>query len=311
MSLQANVELEPHIVQNLVETHYGYHVKQLKKVRAVYRLETDQGIVAFKNARKMRDIHFIDAVIQHLHANGFKKIPTLRRMSSGKLMLGYRGDAYMLEEWLPEQVREVPPKQDDWLYPAGKALATFHEAISSFPASQIPQGRIRTAWRDWLFYHYQKTNRTCSYEQAEARDWLVGQMQLAYQLSEQRRETADYHLCHGSLHQENIMIDTSGEVWLIDYERFTYDETAKDLAQLLDYHFHYHQWNRTAIEQLFGGYESVRSLQDSDIISFCSRIMVPEKIIRAYQSGKSLRKIREQAVEKEQVLRALFPSLWN
>jgi Ser/Thr protein kinase RdoA (MazF antagonist) len=306
VNLQANIELDPYIVQQLVETYYGYKVKKIQKVRAVYQLETDQGIVGFKNARKMKDIRFIQAVIEHLFTHGFSKIPTLRKTLSGKLLLRYQGEVYVMEEWL-QHVREVSSEQEDWLYPVGKSLATYHQAVDSFPENRIPKERIRAPWNEWLVYQYRKIIRT---EATETKDWLLRRMQLAYWQWEQQPR-ASFHLCHGSLHQENIMIDSNKEIWLIDYERLTYDEKGKDLAQLLMYHFRFHSWNSQAVEQLLGGYESVQSLKPADIHCLCARLLLPEKLVYAYQDGKDLMKNREQEEAKEQVLRKLFPSYWR
>jgi Ser/Thr protein kinase RdoA (MazF antagonist) len=310
LEIQAKTDLAPDKVQELVEKYYGYQVRKVQKVRAVYKLETDQGTVAFKNARKIKDIAFIHSVLHHLHTCGFAETPSLRKTKTNTLLLSYQNDDYVVEQWLPQKVKEVSVHADNWLFSAGKALAAFHHAISSYPFSYIPKKRIRRPWGIWFVQQYNKIKYHIPWDQSAEKYWLLDRMKRA---KDQFRmyPAITTHLCHGSLHQENIMIDRDQKVWLIDYERITYDAIGKDIAQLLMYHFRFHSWNQAAVEQLLTGYEEVSPLSQADLHHICTRSLVPESIIYAYLDGKVMVTDWEQEMAKEAIWKRLVPSYWE
>lgn len=308
MQIQAKTELEADKIQQLVELHYGYQVYHIHHVRAVYKLETDHGIVAFKSAQKMKDIDFINSVIQHLHHHEFPYVPTLRKTKANALLLHYKQDDYVVEQWLPEGVQEVNPQKCDWLYSAGKAVAQFHRAITLFPIYNISKKRIRKSWGNWFLSKYKKI-KNMRYNSFSNR-WFLARMEQAkdkYLL----HPNITSHLCHGSLHQENIMIDPHSNVWLVDFERLTHDSIGKDLAQLLMYHFRFHPWNQTDVEQLLAGYQSVSELSRADLFQFCTRNLLPDRMIYDYLDGKPVLENKEQEWQKEMVLREVVPAYWN
>jgi Ser/Thr protein kinase RdoA (MazF antagonist) len=310
LRIQARTDIAPDQVKTLVEYYYGYRVGQIEKVRAVYKVQTDQGVFAFKNAVKIKDIQFIDEVIHHLHQNGFDRVPKLQKTSADELFIFFEGQKYVLEHWLPANVREVGVHREDWLFHAGEALAHFHRAIGSFSKSSISKKRMRSPWAEWFQEKYKKIKYTQPIRDESIKYWLLNRMKLAKMQLKKHPEITS-HLCHGSLHQENIMIDNTRNIWLIDYERLTYDAKAKDIAQLLDYHFRFHPWSRKPVEALLSGYQSVSALQRGDLYHLCSRSLIPESMIYAYFDGKIAVKDGEQERRKEAVFKQLVPDYWK
>nr|WP_255724485.1 phosphotransferase [Shimazuella soli] len=272
-------------------------------------MKTDQGIVAFKNAKKMKDIDFIDSVIQHLHLHEFSYVPTLRKTKNNNLLLHHQHGDYVVEQWLPSDVREVSPYKRDWLHAAGKKLAQFHEAAATYPVYQIPKKRIRKAWGEWFFRKYEKVKEWSRWRNSHTDSWLLARMKQVKD-NHLKYPNITSSLCHGSLHQENIMMDANSEIWFIDFERLTYDSIGKDLAQILMYHFRFHPWNREDVDQLLAGYQSVSVLSQSDLIHFCARNLVSERMIYAYLDGKPILEDQEQERAKESVLREIVPAYW-
>lgn len=288
--LRANVTLEIPTVRSLIEKHYGLKVKHLEKVRAAYRVETKAGVFAFKNARKMKDIHFVDDVIRHLKRQGFTRIPSLFPAQDGKLLIHYLSESYYMEEWLT-QVREVKRKHSDWLVPAGEALAQFHQSLSLFPHSSCPRKRNGLGkWPQWL----QGKWRLIRWAQASAGtreirelvDFTRQRIEMArafWNRSEPQKRLQNRKcvtLCHGSLHHENIMVGRKGKVWLIDYERLVLDERVRDLAQLMQYHFPYHQWREEEMKRFLNAYSSKAPLDTTEYFALCSRLAAPSRLVR-------------------------------
>jgi Ser/Thr protein kinase RdoA (MazF antagonist) len=308
LQIQAKTELDEDKIQQLVESHYGYQVYHVQNVRAVYKLETDHGFIAFKSAKKMNDIEFIDSVIQHVHAHRFSRVPTLRKTKENKLLLHHEQEKYVVEQWLPADVQEVNPHKRDWLYPAGEAVAQFHRAVSHFPIHKIPKKRIRKSWGKWFLSKYQII-KNARYPEDTNR-WFLARIKRAKEKYLLHSDITS-HLCHGSLHQENMMIDSQSNVWLVDFERLTHDSIGKDLAQILMYHFRFHPWNQADVERLLAGYQQISALNQADLFHFCTRNLLPDRMIYDYLDGKPVMENKEQEWQKESVLRQVVPAYWN
>jgi Ser/Thr protein kinase RdoA (MazF antagonist) len=310
LKILAKTELEADKIRQLVEFYYGYRVYHIQNVRAVYKLETDHGIVAFKSAQKMKDIDFINSVIQHLHLHEFYRVPTLRKTKSDKLLLHYEHADYVVEQWLPAEVQEVNPYKQDWLYAAGKTIAQFHRAIATYPIPNIPKKRIRKIWGNWFLSKYKRIKEISQWQNSSTDRWFLARLKQAknkYLL----QPNITSHLCHGSLHQENIMMDSRSDVWLVDFERLTHDSISKDLAQVLMYHFRFHPWNQNDVNQLLTGYQSVSELSKADLFQFCTRNLVSDRMIYDYLDGKPVLEDQEQEWTKESILREVVPSYWK
>lgn len=293
--ISVDVQLDNRTVKRLIKKHYGLEVFDLKKVRAAYRVETNAGVLAFKNAQKMKDIHFINQVIHHLKKNGFPRIPSLFPTQKGKLLIPYKTEKYCMEEWLTE-VKEVNRKRSDWLAPAGIALATYHQSLSRFPFAACPPKRNALGmWPNWLEEKKRNlqglaTRAGISGELRDIIDFARRRVELAlyfWHRSQPEKRWRSKHaitLCHGSLHHENIMIDQKNRIWLIDYERLVLDERVRDVAQLMQYHFPRHQWREEEISKFLDAYFSSSPPEPSEYLALCSRLAAPGRVVRKVTS---------------------------
>jgi Ser/Thr protein kinase RdoA (MazF antagonist) len=306
----AKIELSPDEIKLLVERYYGYEIFNIQKVRAVYKLETDQGMVAFKSAKKIKDISFIDSVTHHLHTHGFTCVPFLKKTNRNTLLLTYKGNDYVVEQWLPASVREISPYERDWLFDVGQSLARFHLSIHSYPFHSISKRRVRGEWGKWFRKKYKQIKRSSNWNHTRLKYWLLDRMKHA-EAQHHRYPDITTQLCHGSLHHENILMDADKKVWLIDFERLTYDAIGKDLAQVLMYHFLFHPWNREDVEQYLAGYQTISPLSKADLFHFCTRSLILDKNIYAVLEGKGMIFDIQQEKRKEAVLREVIPSYWD
>ncbi|WP_028776277.1 phosphotransferase [Shimazuella kribbensis] len=310
MRIRAKMELSPYEIKQLVEKYYGYEILDIQKVRAVYKLETDQGTVAFKSAKKIKDIHFIDSVIHHLHSHGFLFVPSLKKTNRDTLLLAYGQNDYVVEQWLPSDVHEIHPYERDWLFFAGQTLAEFHYAIASYPFHHVSKKRVRRPWGEWFDHKLHQLKYTRSGNDTKLNYWLLDRMKHA-KAQHYHYPTITTQLCHGSLHQENIMMNSNKKVWLIDFERLTYDAIGKDLAQVLMYHFRFHPWNKEDVEQFLTGYQNISPLRKEDLHHFCTRSLILDRNIYAFLEGKQVVFDVQQEKRKEAVLREIIPSYWD
>lgn len=289
--LHADVTIEPSEVRMLVETHYPFRVTRLEKVRAAYRVETDQGVYAFKNARKLKDLGFIAGVVEHVKKRGFPRLPAPIATKDDQWLVTFRNHPYYMEEWL-EHVEEVSPKRHDWLGQAARALAQYHACFKRYRHSRCPSRRQeRGIWPQYLMAQWRWLSGVQSawatpVDGMEHLSFLKYRLQLAWQSwkrAEEWRRSGNGPisvLCHGSLHHENILMDGEKQVWLIDYERMAWDDRVRDLAQLMQYHFPRHGWPEQEMSRFLDGYHKEYPLRTSEYAALCSRMAAPPKFFR-------------------------------
>jgi CotS family spore coat protein len=289
--LRADVTIDPSEVQVLVENDYPLRVTRLEKIRAAYRVETDQGVYAFKNARKMKDLGYIAEVVEHVKKRGFTRLPAPIPTKDGQWLVTYRDHPYYMEEWL-QNVEEVSPKRHDWLGSAARALAQYHACFKRYRRSRCPSGRQEHSWwpkylmAQWHWLRDVRSGWASPVNGMEHLSFLQYRLQLAWQSwerAEKWRRSGDGPievLCHGSLHHENILTDEKKQVWLIDYERMAWDDRVRDLAQLMQYHFPRHGWPEQEMSRFLEGYHKEYPLRASEYVALCSRMAVPPKLFR-------------------------------
>lgn len=305
--LSVDVFLSPEQVKFLVEENYRLEVYRLDKVRAAYKVVTNQGVFAFKNARKMKDITQITIMIQHLKTSGFDKLPQVIPTGLGEYLLPYKSEYYCMEVWL-EHMKEVSPRKMNWLKSSGIALAKYHYAGSSIPSSLIlPQRMGKGDW-DRRISRWQQKMRDLKdksfYDPMEIRLLKLIQerilfLEQIFKLLKGRFPKQGYTLCHGSLHHENILVDQQKEIWLIDYERMVWDHRAKDLAQLMEYHFLDFYWPQKYVKLFLDSYHHTFPLDQQERLYLYARIAVTPKMIRySKEYFKGNRQIREEEFAK-------------
>ncbi|WP_044640687.1 phosphotransferase [Risungbinella massiliensis] len=289
LKIHVDVKLPASRVKELVEYHYTLIVKSISKVRAAYRVETDQGVFAFKNAYKLQDIDFIEKMIQTLHRQGFHRIPKIIFCKDHRRLISYAKELYYLEEWLPN-VTEVNRNKMNWLTPAGETLSEYHQILAKIPLDIIPKQRDSTGkWEAKLQKSLRRLQKIC--KRTFRTDWeqtlysfFHDRLLYAQNLLESSGPSPfSPTLCHGSLHHENIMIDPSNKVWLIDYERMTWEDPTKDLAQLMEYHFPSHDWPKAPIEEFLSSYCGT-SVGLDDIPYLKARLAASSKLLRNFRA---------------------------
>ncbi|TCS82500.1 phosphotransferase [Tepidibacillus fermentans] len=293
--LSANVDLSENIVKTLIEEHYGIDVYSMKKIRAVYKVNTSHGSFGFKGAEELPDLPLIAEYLKKIREKGFIKIPKLLRSKEGKYLIHFEDKDYFMEEWL--ELQELPNHSYPYVQLIGEALADFHQAtVGIRPEQDSP----RYEWGkrpSFLFRAYQKLTKMKEkflYQSSHSLevkilDFLLERCSLAYQYI----KNVDYNkllsshpesaaLCHGGLQHRNIMLDHKGEVWFIDFETLSYAERVKDLAHFLEHHAKPYDWDSNMVFTFLHGYQSKLStpINDMEWRIFFSYLAFPTRFYR-------------------------------
>lgn len=330
--MSQEVNLNKETVKNLIFRHYCMPVLTLKKVRGIYKSTTEQGCYGFKNAKEMADLPFIHYCSEYIKFRGFPYLPSFIPTLAGELALQYEGETYFLEQWINAREFNVASNQFERL---AVSLADFHQAARGL----IPaKNSHRYGWgfrpsvliyclswiNEWRKNHpiFQLTGFG-----QEMLDFLRYRCERAYAYVAKVSFTELYGkapdsavLCHGSLHQKNILIDSNENIWFIDLESLIYAERVLDLAQLLHYHAPTYNWDIKIIRRFIQSYESrlQQPILEEEWRCLLSYLSFPRRLLNSMfqyfgeaeplnSSYLKLKKIIEQEWLKERFLKEFEP----
>lgn len=86
-------------------------------------------------------------------------------------------------------------------------------------------------------------------------------------------------LCHGDYVNKNIIIDTTNDVWLIDFDKCRYDYSAHDISYFLRRFLRRPNtnWNLPSTTNIINNYQRENSLTASDLKYILSYLSFPQK----------------------------------
>ncbi|MFS8612466.1 Ser/Thr protein kinase RdoA involved in Cpx stress response, MazF antagonist [Planifilum fulgidum] len=283
-------------IDELLLAHYGLRLEGAAPVGGVLRIDTDRGAFALKRAGKGGEAHWrgVAEVGRHLRFAEAGRIPVpLRTRSGGYTFAGYV-QSYVLLPWIPgKPVPYVRPKDfrdTSW------GLARLHAGTRGLSP---PPFQARVSWsRAWE----RAVDRIGLYRVAvdwsgvavEADDAFRDVAPYAEGMAENAirylhrsgadplsPEIADRGLvCHGNLHEGNMLRDERGAVRFIDWNRMAWDVRARDIAQWLLY-----AYGRTGdfdlVAALLKEYQRADRLMEEELCLIYALFLYPHRLMRA------------------------------
>ncbi|WP_026676857.1 phosphotransferase [Fictibacillus gelatini] len=286
------VSLSDHVIRRLLAHHYGLTVHSIHRVLDIPKVVTDRGTFGFKNAVELPDLSFIHHSIKQIK-NHYPYIPGIVPLLSGDVLLSFEDEIYYLEEWMDA---EDVLFADDYLgEEIGAAIARFHAAAKGLVPDKKSfrfewgnrRKKLRKVYKkiqDWKKNHYDLPEFL--YER-NILDFLEARCSLAYQYIENVSYSTLWEdnpdcavLCHGSLHQRNILIDGKRNIYFIDIESLSYAERVYDLASFIHYFAPYKGWNPLFIYRFIRGYQQnlTRPLSLDEWRCFFSYLAFPRRL---------------------------------
>ncbi len=124
---------------------YGLAIRHSRPVRRAWRLETERGIFALKQAPPPSFASLLDRAEVHLRANGFDRFPrlVLTRAGEPECMLP-TGERFILRPWLPGILPCLDLEHPRDLARMARAVAEMHRASKGFFTSHCPE-----SYRAW------------------------------------------------------------------------------------------------------------------------------------------------------------------
>ncbi|WHY73092.1 phosphotransferase [Fictibacillus enclensis] len=251
------------VLSSLINTNYGLNVHSVERILSIPKVYTNGGIFGFKNANELNDLPFVSQCIEWIKQNGFPFIPSVLPCKNGQVYFEHNNELYYMEEWV--KGKDILFADLPLIERIGSALARFHQAAEG-AAPPADSFRMEFGKRaEKLNRIHQDIQRWKSGYEAvpewTMEPWMLDRLEMRCRLSFSYLDQGQTDharvkgvLSHGSLHQRNILLNTEGEVYLIDVESLLFAERTYDLASFIHYFAPSHQWNPSVMHRLIKGY---------------------------------------------------------
>lgn len=283
-------------VKRLVENNYNLKVKELEKVKNVYKITTEKKGYCLKVIKyELSHFLFIIGAIKHLKNNGFKKIPDIIPTSTGLDFIQIGNYYAYLTPWI--NARECNYDNPIDVKIATRKLAEFHKKSEGFQVS--PYMNPRVGWNKWISTYETRKNEILDFkkriedkdiksnfdilylkmmeEELNRCDKSILNLKNSQYINNMKKEIKKKGFCHHDYAHHNILIDKYGEVNLIDFDYCILDSHLHDLSSLLIRKMKNGKWDLVSTEYILNEYNSLYSIQQSDIPIMAAFIEFPQE----------------------------------
>ena len=263
---------------------YGLHIVSCRRLRRVWRLETDRGVFALKQALPEPDDSWLFEAERHLARHGFDRFsPRISTPAGNNVCALPTGERFVLRRWLPGTFPGLDLEHPRDLSRTAEAVAGMHLAARDFYGAE----GVRRAWGSWpavldarladLRRYALETERAGRFARQYRRiiPLALAEGEKARELTEASGygDLADEAarrggLCHGDLAPNNLLIH-GDRAYLLDLDRAEHDVAPFDLAVLIRRAMAAQGWPPVLGGALLQAYESVRPLSAIEL-----RVMV-------------------------------------
>lgn len=233
---------------------YGVTVHRMERIptpkhTSVFKLRTDLGTYILKSLHTSRDRQlFILEAEDYLREQGIR-IPEVVPTLDGKPYVWWRRNVYVLQRFCPGG--PINLRSSGKIKRAGSLLGQFHRVSVGFD-SELSGRYVGSS--SWIREYDDDLASIQAWKKRESRNpsakiqAIMPYVRFFQQAGSTARDllrrnafftewcslpVREHFLCHGDLHQRNILCDAA-EATIIDWEDVRYDFPSKDLTRLLD-----------------------------------------------------------------------------
>lgn len=282
-------------VKEILEEKYAIEIKEVKKIRSIYKVESYDKIYCLKVIKyEYPHFLFILNAIKHLQKNGFEKIPKFIKNKENEEYILFNNNFAYLYSWI-EARRSNYSNPIDVLLAASK-LAELHKKSEGFEVTEKMKPRI--GWKKWIEVFDTRCNEILDFksrieckEQKTEFDFLylsvmekvldIGKSSIANLYNSNYFNKMDEEMklngfCHHDFAHHNILMEIGGTINIIDFDYCILDTHLHDLSSLLIRVMKNGKWDMDSGKFILDSYNSIKRVYPDDIPIMAAFIEFPQ-----------------------------------
>jgi CotS family spore coat protein len=323
--------LEIEELKTLVKDKYSLIIKDIEKIKNVYRIETENEMYCLKIINyDFKHFLFIVGAIKHLQTNGFQKIPEIISTNDNKDYIAIDKKFAYLTPWL--NARECNYDNPVEIKLSTSKLADLHKKSLNFKVT--PEMKPRIGWLKWIetyktrereildfkrriyeketFTEFDENYLKIMEEELSRSSRSITNLWKSDYIDKMKEEIKHRGLCHHDYAHHNVLIEKSGEVNIIDFDYCILDTHLHDLSSLLIRRMKNSKWSIDNALFILDEYDATNPIYKSDIEVMAAFMEFPQEY---WQTGiqyywekknwgeefflKKLQKISEDRVDRQ------------
>ncbi|MCH5138916.1 CotS family spore coat protein [Clostridiaceae bacterium UIB06] len=271
-------------VRKAVQTAYELKINFIEKIKNVYKIYTSDNQFCLKIIRyDFGHFLFIISAIKHLQNNGFKNIPEIIKTQKGMEYIEVAGSYAYLTKWITSRECNYDNSVDILI--ASSKLAELHKKSRGFEANETMNPRV--GWFKWIEVFktrrdeildfkrriYKNKNRSefdnkylsmMKQELARAEMSIENLIKSPY-LDFMNKEIINKSFCHHDYANHNVLVDSHGEINIIDFDYCILDTHIHDLASLIIRRMKNGKWNISNALFIIQAYSVINEVKKEEI----------------------------------------------
>lgn len=278
--------------------HWGLHCRNWKKVKDVYKIQTESGCKNLKvSPHAPERLAFVHQAVTHLNLNGFKRLNPIIPTLDGRTYVTDGTVAYTLFDWV--EGGQCDFRNLSVLAEATKVLAEFHQKSRGFtpPDHSNMRNRLGRCLNHFEEYYQNLIDFT---EQARemprdpfARVYLKNVdsfLPLAARATELLRQSPYQELtraaqesmvfCHGDPAARNFILTPGQGIFMIDFDSCRLDLPLMDLIKFSRRVLKKYHWDFRIARIIIEAYHEVSPLTSAELEVMRAVFYFPQKFWR-------------------------------
>lgn len=284
---------------NQLLSAWGLKLKGIKRIRAILKVETDQGTFACKYFKYNSNLlEFIVQAIHHLKNNGFPHImEIIPTVTGANYYQDENGNIFFLMPWISGKESNLKDKRE--LYRATGLMAQFHLAAKQF----IPQDlkEIPNSWGEWPIKFQHSLDSLLKVKEIilnkDDRDQIdniiLHYWQDYYDLTAraiQTLKTSKYNqyvkkakktfsICHADFTYHNLLISPKNDIHLIDLDYLRCDTRTLDLGKFMRKELAHFKYDFEICRLMLRAYNEIFPLEKDEYPLLLAILLYPQKFM--------------------------------
>lgn len=282
-------------IKKIVEKNYSIKVDNIKKVKNVYKIESNNKYFGLKVIKyEFSHFLFIYKAMKHLQNNGYSKIPDFIPTKDGKDYIKLLNNYAYLNPWIDARESNYDNFFD--VYIATRNLAELHKKSQGFVVTEHMKPRI--GWLRWIETFKTRKEEILDFKGRIDKKLKKSEFDIEYESimkkelkrcdksieilknssyeKTMRKEMNMEGFCHHDYANHNILISGDEDIYVIDFDYCILDTHLHDLCSLLIRRMKDGKWSIYNALDILGVYNELYPIYNEEIPIMTGFIKFPQ-----------------------------------
>ena len=271
-------------IRRVIENNYDINIRDIEQIKNAYKIEAKDGGYCVKViGYQFPHFYFILSAMKHLQNRGFKTIPSILK-SKNNIDFIKLGDKYAyLTEWIPSRISNYDNPVE--LAKVSQKIGELHTWSTGFRLNMNMSPRY--GWYKWINTFNTRCDEILDFanrisqkarksefdriylanlnsEIERGRESIEGLMRSDY-FYLMNKEVMKCGFCHHDLAHHNILVDSSGELNIIDFDYCILDSHTHDLSSLMIRAMKDGKWSDDKADLILNNYCLTNDITDEEL----------------------------------------------